>query len=104
MIIYHVTNLTNLSSIKRRGLCPQIGLRSQELGETEKCIFVFTNLDDVDEAVANWLGDEFDDNERLFCITINVPDSWVKDSDVGYEKRIYHIIKPDHFVKINEIL
>ena len=104
MIVYHVTNLTNLSNIKKQGLYPQMGPRSQELGETEKCIFVFINLDDVDEAVSNWLGDEFDDDERLFCITINVPNSWVKDSDVEYEKRIYRIIKPDRFVKINELL
>lgn len=59
MTMYHVTPIENLPSIKRYGLIPKIGKRSQKLGEPVEAVYLFLNKDEVNDALANWLGDEF---------------------------------------------
>lgn len=84
--MYHVTLLKNLDSIKRQGLICQIGQRSQELGETEKAVYLFPNKAYADDAVANWLGDQFDDNEDLIMLPINIGKKDVKKTpDIDWE-------------------
>lgn len=62
-MMYHVTPLKNLESIKKHGLLCKIGLRSQKIGEPVSAIYLFPDLGYANDAIANWLGDEFD-NER----------------------------------------
>ena len=62
-MMYHVTPLKNLESIEKHGLLCKIGLRSQKIGEPVSAIYLFPDLGYANDAIANWLGDEFD-NER----------------------------------------
>ena len=87
MTMFHVTPLKNLNSIKKHGLICQIGPRSQEIGEPISAIYLFPTFDYADDAVMNWLGDEFDDNERLIALPVKISETDVeKAPDIDYER------------------
>ena len=58
--LYHVTEKKNLKSILENGLIPQIGERSKQLNESP-AIFLFDSVEKLNDALMNWLGDEFED-------------------------------------------
>lgn len=85
--MYHVTLLSNLKSIKKYGLLCQIGPRSQDLGEPTKAVFVFPNLDYANDAVMNWMGDEFDDDDKLIILQVKLTEKDVDhEPDIDYER------------------
>ena len=61
MKLYHVSLLRNLKSIMKVGLEPRIGERSKEIGETEKAVYLFPTIDDMNCALGQWLGDWYND-------------------------------------------
>lgn len=92
--MYHVSPATNDRSIKRFGLRPQTGSRSTKLNES-KGIFLFPSVDDLEDALMNWLGDEFEDDETLTIWEVTIPDkSKLKRSTVGYERIYTDVIPP----------
>ena len=70
---FHVTKKENMESILEHGLIPQIGERSEELGESEKAIYLFPNIEEMENALYNWLGECFEDDEDLIIIQVDVP-------------------------------
>ncbi len=66
---YHVTPTHNLANIQKNGLQPNIGDRSVKL-EDKAGIYLFNSLDDAENALSNWLGDEFDEDEQLSLLQI----------------------------------
>ena len=103
-IMYHVTPTKNLRSIMKNGLRPQIGDRSVKLHGEENGIFLFPTLDDVEDAVSNWLGDEFDEDEDLTLLAIDVSGLPLVDSNAGYEKIAKTAISPDRISVSNELM
>lgn len=87
---YHVTKKENLLSILKKGLLPTIGDRSKKLNE-QPAIFLFKSIDELDTALMNWLGDEFDDNEELITLKI----------DIDEKDLIYNEFEVISFNKIN---
>ena len=86
-MMYHVTPLKNLESIKKHGLLCKIGLRSQKIGEPVSAIYLFPDLGYANDAIANWLGDEFDDDEDLIILPVNVTEDDVeKAPDIDHER------------------
>ena len=61
MDLFHVTPCCNVPNILREGLVPQIGLNSETAGEKVPGIYLFKDLGAVENALLNWLGDEFED-------------------------------------------
>lgn len=70
--MFHVTPASNVPSIMQRGLIPQIGSRSA-LMEQESGIYLFKTEDAAADAVASWLGDEFEEDEPLALLEVNLP-------------------------------
>lgn len=68
---YHVTTKANLNSIQKTGLTPAIGDRSADLGEDTNRIYLFDSKESVNDALGNWLGEEFDEDEELILISVN---------------------------------
>ena len=86
-MMYHVTLLENLESIKKHGLIAKIGPRSKKIGEPVSAIYLFPDLDYANDAVVNWLGDEFDDDEDLIILPVNVTEDDVERApDIDYER------------------
>lgn len=90
---YHVTPADNLDSIMRFGLCPRIGNRASAYGEDAPKVYLFGHRKDVDNALMNWLGDEFDDDIALAVLQVEC-DSVVR-GDVAYEYVCFETIAPE---------
>lgn len=84
-ILYHVTPHDNIAGILRDGLVPQLGPRSLIVNETVPAIFCFTDLDEVENALMNWLGDYFDVDEPLALLRVTLDDSAAIGAGAGYE-------------------
>jgi len=80
---YHVTRSENTPHILRDGLTPQVGARSQLYGEKGDggAVYLFPTKADAEDAVMNWMGDEFDEAESLDLLKIMVPETFKLDRD-----------------------
>lgn len=77
---YHVTTERASRKILVNGLSPRTGKRSKILGEPVPAIYLFKSVDEAEDAVMNWLGDEFNENAVLVLLEVKVP------SDFGIVK------------------
>jgi len=84
MYAYHVTTYKKSTRILNYGLVPKIGIRSSKL-EKQKAIYLFKTYSDVENALMNWLGDEFEENERLSLLKVNIPKGAIVEEGVEYE-------------------
>lgn len=89
---YHVTPARSLPAIAREGLLPQIGPRSAELGETCPRIYLFASLDVLEDALSNWLGEAFKEDEPLTLLAVRAPETPVN----GFECVVDVPIGPEH--------
>ena len=70
-VLYHVTPAKNLPSILRHGLTPNVGSRAAKIYGEQSGIFCFPDKVSVEDAMMNWLGDQFDENETLALLAID---------------------------------
>jgi hypothetical protein len=68
--VYHVTPSENLDSIMSKGLLPQIGDRTRKIVDEKPAIYCFPDKNAMEDALMNWLGDEFDEDEALALLEI----------------------------------
>lgn len=69
--VYHVTPASNLDSIMQAGLRPQVGSRSSQIPGEQSAIYCFPDKASLEDAMMNWLGDEFDEDEELALLEID---------------------------------
>ncbi len=69
--VYHVTPTNNLDSIMAAGLRPQVGDRSSKIPGEKSAIFCFADKVSLEDAMMNWLGDEFEEDEELALLEID---------------------------------
>ena len=103
-VAYHVTPTRNLRSIMKNGLRPQIGDRSSQLDGEVEGIFLFPSLNDVEAAASSWLGDEFDEDEELSLLAVDITgleNNIVQGAD--YETIVNTTISPDR-IKVDDSL
>jgi hypothetical protein len=96
---YHVTTKSNYNSIVKEGLLPKIGKRSSKI-ENEPKIFMFSNKDAMMDAVVNWLGDEFEEDEELVVLKITLPEDFPVEHN-GFEVTTNKVIPPQYIQKTN---
>jgi GNAT superfamily N-acetyltransferase len=65
--LYHVTPKRNLKSIVQNGL----RVRTPRDMEDEPGVYLFKDLSDAEDAVTNWMGDRFDEDEELVVIKVD---------------------------------
>lgn len=97
---YHVTPTENLDNIRKHGLVPTVGERSQELDELPG-VFLFPSLNDVISAVMNWLGDAFEDDVSLTLLQVSVDEAMLE-SVVEWEFICRDSILPE-FIEIHPL-
>ena len=100
---YHVTTPEGLEGIKQRGLVPQVGDRSRALGEENPGVYLFPSRDDRDNALGNWLGDEFEDHDTLHSLEVDLPHDWPLDSSVDYERVSRQPIPFSHVKSVEDV-
>ena len=69
--VYHITPSKNLKTILAKGLIPQKGERSRKILDEKSAIYCFPDKNSMEDAVMNWLGDEFDEDEALALLEID---------------------------------
>jgi len=93
--VFHVTTSSNYEKIRQIGLMPQIGPRSATAKECTAKIYFFVDRDVLEEAVLNWLGDEFEEEEELVELKItDNADKFHCLDNVQWEVTTTHRIKP----------
>ncbi len=98
---YHVTPTENVPRIMSEGLTPQRGPRSKQMADHG--IFLFKTMEDMEDALANWLGDEFEEDEPLTLLGVELPsDAEVAPEAVGFEVNVLSPIPPDFIQIISE--
>lgn len=103
---FHVTPRKNLSAIQKEGLLAQIGDRSQEAKEEAEAVFLFPSKEDMDNALLNWLGEAFEEEDELIILQIDLPaDFPVKrdedsNGELMYEAYSYKNVPPEYISAI----
>jgi hypothetical protein len=100
---YHVTPTKNVPSIMSEGLKPQQGSRSERM--TDHGIFLFKDMEDMEDALVNWLGDEFEEDESLTLLGVELPlDADIAPEAVGFEVNVLSPIPPQYIQIVSEDL
>ena len=99
--LYHVSPKKNLASIKQKGILPY-ALAPADLSD-KKAVYLFKDRDEMEDAITNWLGDKFDEDEPLLCFTIYPSGLDIELSNVEYEVISYNPIPPKNIIKIENI-
>lgn len=107
MKYYHVTLLSNLESILKDGLLPKVGERSMQARESKPAVYLFPSIEDMEDALMNWLGDLFIDfygeNTPLAVLEVNLPLGFpIKKGEVEYESISEVTIPPIYISFIRE--
>lgn len=99
---FHVTLSANIPQIMRKGLEPRTGVRSGVM-ETEDGIYLFKTEVEAEDAVANWLGDEFEEMEALALLKVTLPpNAKTAPSTAEYEIVVTTPIPPKYIEVLNE--
>lgn len=97
---FHLTKKSNIQSIKQYGLRPSIPV---DMPSEEEGVYLFKTREYAEEALMNWYGDRYDDNEEFVLLTIDVSDLRLFGTLVDYEYVCYENIPPKNIVKIENI-
>lgn len=112
--VYHVTTVKNWRKIAKTGLKTQIGKLSQKIGEDEKAIYTFPSLNELDNALMNWLGEEYEEmeeelDEKIELAILEVDVSSFKfliktdsNGEIFFEQKILENIPPE-FIRLLRI-
>lgn len=98
---YHVTALKNLESIMTKGLMPFKGERSLKFGEPVEAIFLFKDRISAEEAIMNWLGEEFPEEESICLLEVDTSAYQEINSIAEFELMVFSNIKPEFIKAIN---
>ena len=104
MPYYHVTPTVNIPRILEQGLLPQTGDRALLMNEDEDAIYMFPSREDVDNALMNWLGDEFEEDEPLSLLEIELPPGMeATPTTVQWEWAVYEPIPPEYIKDLGAV-
>jgi hypothetical protein len=73
---------------------PKRGARSRSARETQPAIFVFPDSVSMEDAITNWLDDEFEDIP-LSLLELTVPRAWLTQHAIRWEAAIMQPVPPD---------
>jgi len=99
-VYYHVSTETNTHSILRSGLQITKGDRSSQVEGEEAGIFLFRDTDSVEDALSNWLGDEFSEDERINLFEVTLPSTFPLENDPESWEVISRVDIPPSFIKL----
>lgn len=95
---YHVTLSANVPAILGEGLIPT----APSDMEDEKGIYLFLDKISAEDAVMNWLGDRFEEDEELALLTLSGEGLDVHPTTAGYEVISYDPIPPENIIRVEQ--
>ena len=103
MIFYHVTAARCLDTIMEEGLRPQVGERSEVMGENIEAIYLFTSREAMEDAVMNWMGDAYEEDDELVVLEVSLEDGFELSGGFEVEAIVKQVIPPER-LKVAERL
>jgi hypothetical protein len=100
---YHVTPTENVSRILREGLIPQRGPLAKQMEQGEG-IYLFKTMGDVNNALSNWLGEAYEEDDvPLTLLGVELP-SGIKTipTTAAYEVVVTESIAPEYIQILSE--
>lgn len=94
MRLYHVTPAANLAQIQQDGLEPRIGPRAELLAESVPAVYGFPTREDCEDALLNWLGDQFSEGEPLVVLELDVAGLSLAKTVVSWERAVLEPVAP----------
>lgn len=103
-LYYHVTPWKNLKSIQRLGLIPKTVKRGMYAHSDEPRVYFFTDRDTADDALTNWLADEYPASIRYVAILKVELESWSVTDDEELAGAVYTTqrIEPSRIVGVEK--
>lgn len=101
LMLYHLTPARNLPSIMRDGLVPQIGARAKLIGEPTPGIYLFNSVEEAEDAMMNWFGDQFDEEIPIALLAVTVPEGATEIAGAGYERILTSPVLPTEIKVLN---
>lgn len=109
-IVFHVTRKNNLKSINTRGIVPNVPEDYGEDGD-DIGVYCFPTLEDVENALYNWLGERIEDweeetGENYDEVVLELDISgleFYKSNDIDWEVVVKETIPPDRIIRVFEI-
>ena len=92
---YHITPAQNLAGIMETGLVPQLGERSLMQGEEIPAVFLFEELNTVQDALLAWFLEYFPESAELALLRVTPEVDSIVESLAQYEVMVYGTIKPN---------
>jgi hypothetical protein len=110
MLVYHVTSKRHLPTIYQNGLTLKIPEDYGEDGD-EIGIYCFPSMDDVENAMMNWLGErieEWEEEEQTeyqeICLVLDISNLKIKEKhNIDYEIIVKEPISSDRIVDLIEM-
>ena len=92
-MLYHVTPSSNVENILRVGLEPRIGQASEMIPEDKPRVYLFNNLEYVEEAVITWLGEVYW-NVDLSVLAVDATADSLGGEEGGFEVTTERVVPP----------
>jgi hypothetical protein len=93
---YHVTYEENLESIREHGLL----LKTPDDMDDIFGVYMFQSMEDVDNALTNWLGERLDEDKHLKILKVDIT-GLKQSSDVDYE---VIILEPIDYYRVVDVI
>ena len=97
--VYHVTNKKYLNKVLKHGIGPRI---PADMPGEERGVFMFKSYDDMENALMNWLGDRYDEDDELVVLKIN-PDGLTLKNTAEYEVMSKTKIPPQNIIGYEDL-
>ena len=95
--VWHVTYKDNLEGILQDGLMPSNPIDFND----ERGVYCFPNIESMEDALANWLGDRLDESKEIVLIQLNIEGLNFKEVNNSYEIIVYDTINPERIIGIH---
>lgn len=100
MLAYHVALRKNLTSILRNGLTPRTEANAARYGEEGDAVYCFTSMASCEDALMNWLGETFEEDEALVILTVRTEGLKTRSVEVEWEVAVLETIAPERIVQV----
>lgn len=95
MTFYHITTANNIRIITHCGIRPQI-----RKNKTQNAAYFFPDMTTAENALNNWLNEQYDKKEKLYVLRINLPDNFEINTNSNYEISSTELIRPEYITAI----
>lgn len=100
-LAYHISPAKNVASILEGGLIPTVGERSARFGEGQPAVYLLNCKQACEDALMNWLGEQFDEDEALFIFEVDVTGLQLEQSsDCSWEISVTTPIEASRIISV----